>query len=84
MALNAAIEAARAGEHGRGFAVVAEEIRKLAEDSQEAAQHIAELIGAIQAETKKAVDAMHNGNKVFAKALRLSRKLCLNLARLAA
>ena len=63
LALNAAIEAARAGEHGRGFAVVAEEIRKLAEDSQEAAQHIAELIGTIQAETKKAVDAMHHGNK---------------------
>ncbi len=62
LALNAAIEAARAGEHGRGFAVVAEEIRKLAEDSQEAAQHIAELIGTIQAETKKAVDAMHRGN----------------------
>ena len=63
LALNAAIEAARAGEHGRGFAVVAEEIRKLAEDSQEAAQHIAELIGTIQAETKKAVDAMHRDNK---------------------
>ena len=63
LALNAAIEAARAGEHGRGFAVVAEEIRKLAEDSQEAAQHIAELIGTIQEETKKAVDAMHHGNK---------------------
>ena len=62
LALNAAIEAARAGEHGRGFAVVAEEIRKLAEDSQEAAQHIAELIGTIQGETKQAVEAMHNGN----------------------
>ena len=63
LALNAAIEAARAGEHGRGFAVVAEEIRKLAEDSQEAAQHIAELIGTIQGETKQAVEAMHNGNE---------------------
>ena len=63
LALNAAIEAARAGEHGRGFAVVAEEIRKLAEDSQEAAQHIAQLIGTIQEETKKAVEAMHHGNK---------------------
>ena len=63
LALNAAIEAARAGEHGRGFAVVAEEIRKLAENSQDAAQHIAELIGTIQDETKKAVDAMHHGNK---------------------
>ena len=61
LALNAAIEAARAGEHGRGFAVVAEEVRKLAEQAQEAAQKIADLIGAIQQDTNHAVDSMQQG-----------------------
>ena len=63
LALNAAIEAARAGEQGRGFAVVAEEVRKLAEQSQDAAKKVATLISEIQGDTHKAVVAMSEGTR---------------------
>jgi methyl-accepting chemotaxis protein len=61
LALNAAIEAARAGEQGRGFAVVADEVRKLAEESQDAAGEIAQLIEAIQDEMHKTVGVVEGG-----------------------
>jgi len=58
LALNAAIEAARAGEAGRGFAVVAEEIRKLAENSKNAAVNIETIIGSVQRDTQEASKAI--------------------------
>ena len=58
LALNAAIEAARAGEAGRGFAVVADEVRNLAQRTQEATVEIQEMIGQLQTSANSAVELM--------------------------
>jgi methyl-accepting chemotaxis protein len=73
LALNAAVEAVRAGEYGKGFAVVASEIRKLADESQQAAQKINGIIPEIKGAIDSTVKATEDSRKTVAAGVQTAR-----------
>ncbi len=75
LALNAAIEAARAGDAGRGFAVVAEEVRKLAEQSQRAADDIVQMTGIVTQRVTTSARAMESSAGRVGEIERVSRDI---------
>jgi methyl-accepting chemotaxis protein len=74
LALNSSVEAIRAGEHGKGFSVVANEIRKLADQSQNSAEKISVLVSEIQSAINSTVMVTDEGTKTVAAGVQIAQK----------
>ncbi|GGU77187.1 methyl-accepting chemotaxis protein [Pseudomonas laurentiana] len=83
LALNAAIEAARAGEAGRGFAVVADEVRGLAQRTQQSTEEIEELIANLHNGTAQVVELLDSSRNLTQDSVALSRKAGAALTQIA-